>query len=106
MATKTVKKIKLDSKKTTKKAVATEPTKKSTKKISGAKAARVAASPATGLVRYIKGSWYELRQVRWPNRRATWGMTLAVIGFTLFFSVVILLLDGAFQWLFKEVLLK
>ncbi len=106
MATKTVKKIKLDSKKTTKKVAAAKPAKKSTKKISGAKAASLAVSPATGLIRYIKGSWYELRQVRWPNRKATWGMTLAVIGFTLFFSVVILLLDGAFQWLFKEVLLK
>ncbi len=105
MATKTVKKIKLSSKKTTKKSEVTTSTKK-VKKLSGSKAAKVAASPITGLVRYIKGSWYELRQVRWPNRKATWGMTLAVIGFTLFFSVIILLLDGAYQWLFKEILLK
>lgn len=106
MATKTVKKIKLSSKKTTKKSEVTTPVKKPGKKISGGKAAKVAASPITGLVRYIKGSWYELRQVRWPNRKATWGMTLAVIGFTLFFSVIILLLDAAYQWLFKEILLK
>ncbi len=106
MATKTVKKIKLSSKKTTKKSEVSTPAKKQGKKISGGKAAKAAASPITGLVRYIKGSWYELRQVRWPNRKATWGMTLAVIGFTLFFAVIILLLDAAYQWLFKEILLK
>ena len=106
MATKTVKKIKLDSKKTAKKAVATKTVKKTSKNSSNGRIIQVIASPITGLIRYVKGSWYELRQVRWPNRKATWGMTLAVLGFTLFFSVVILVLDAAFQWLFKEILLK
>ncbi len=54
---------------------------------------------------YVKGAWYELRQVRWPDRRATWGLTLAVIIFSLFFAAVILGLDAAFQYLFKEVIL-
>lgn len=56
--------------------------------------------------RYVVNSWRELKQVRWPNRRASWGLTLAVILFTVFFSIIILVLDGAFQLLFKEVLLK
>lgn len=60
----------------------------------------------TGPIGYVKGSWQELRQVRWPNRRATWSLTLAVIIFTMFFVGVILVLDAAFQYLFKEVLLK
>ena len=53
---------------------------------------------------YFKGAWYELRQVRWPNRRTTWGLTLAVIAFTVFFVTLILLLDLGFQWLFDQIL--
>lgn len=54
---------------------------------------------------YFKGAWVELRQVRWPNRRATWSLTLAVILFSIFFAVVILGLDYLFQYIFKEILL-
>jgi preprotein translocase subunit SecE len=55
---------------------------------------------------YFKGSWQELRAVRWPNRRSTWSLTLAVLGFTAFFVVLILLVDAGFQFLFKQVILK
>lgn len=54
--------------------------------------------------RYFKGAWSELRQVRWPDRKATWGMTGALIAFTLFFVVVILVLDFGFSELFKLIL--
>lgn len=54
---------------------------------------------------YFKGAWDELRQVRWPDRKATWSLTLAVIIFSLFFALVILGLDAVFSYLFKEVLL-
>lgn len=53
---------------------------------------------------YFKGAWVELRQVRWPNRRATWGLTLAVILFSLFFVVLILLLDSLFKYLFELII--
>jgi len=53
---------------------------------------------------YFKGAWFELRQVRWPTRRATWGLTLAVILFSAFFVVLILLLDFVFQYLFELIL--
>lgn len=46
---------------------------------------------------YFKGSWYELTQVRWPDRKATWGMTLAVILFTAFFVGLIIVLDYIFK---------
>lgn len=49
---------------------------------------------------YFKGAWYELKQVRWPDRKATWSMTLAVIIFTAFFVVLVLLLDAGFKYLF------
>ena len=53
---------------------------------------------------YFKGAWIELRQVRWPNRRATWALTLAVIVFSLFFLGFILLLDLLFKSLFELVI--
>jgi preprotein translocase SecE subunit len=62
-------------------------------------------SPWRAIGGYFAGSWHELRQVRWTNRRATWSLTAAVIMFSLFFAVLILGLDTLFNYLFKEVLL-
>lgn len=53
---------------------------------------------------YFKGAWQELRQVRWPNRRTTWGLTFAVLVFTAFFLVLIVLLDTTFKFLFEQIL--
>ncbi len=57
--------------------------------------------PLRAMKEYFKGSWYELRQVRWPDRATTWQMTGALIGFTVFISVIILLLDALFKYLFQ-----
>lgn len=65
----------------------------------------VLLTPFRGIGRYVLGAWHELRQVRWPNRKATWSLTGAVIAFSLFFAAVILGLDYVFQYLFKEILL-
>ena len=54
-----------------------------------------------GIGRYFKGAWIELKQVRWPTRKATWGLTLAVILFSVFFVVLILLLDAFFKFIFE-----
>ena len=53
---------------------------------------------------YFKGAWIELRQVRWTNRKATWSLTLAVILFTAFFFLLIVLLDFGFKELFNLIL--
>ena len=53
---------------------------------------------------YFKGSWTELRQVRWPNRKATWSLTIAVLAYTMFFVILIVLLDAAFKYLFDLIL--
>lgn len=55
----------------------------------------------TAMGEYFKGAWYELKQVRWPTRKATWGLTLAVMIFTAFFVTLIVLLDLGFQQLFE-----
>ena len=54
---------------------------------------------------YFVGAYRELRQVQWPNRRATWGLTLAVMVFTLVLAGFILGLDFGFEQLFKRILL-
>ena len=72
----------------------------------GDKLVRRTRNPFFAIWRYLKGSWYELRQVRWPDRRTTWAMTGALLLFTAFFVVVILLLDAGFQYLFNIILRK
>jgi preprotein translocase SecE subunit len=51
--------------------------------------------------RYIQGSWQELRVTKWPNRRATWSLTVAVIAFSIFFAALILSFDNLFKWLLE-----
>ena len=74
----------------------------------GLKPHKVAKEPSNwftkalfGIGRYFKGAWIELKQVRWPTRKATWGLTLAVILFSVFFVVLILLLDAFFKFIFE-----
>ena len=54
--------------------------------------------------RYFKGSWFEINQVRWPDRATTWQMTGALLAFTAFFVLVIILLDSIFKYLFEFIL--
>lgn len=62
--------------------------------------------PFVAIGRYLKESWHELRQVRWPNRKYTWKMVLAVIIYSAMFMVIISLLDLLFSWLFGLILGK
>lgn len=54
---------------------------------------------------YFSGAWRELQQVRWPDRRASWSLTLAVIAFSLFFAGLILGLDYVFNEFVRKVIL-
>ena len=65
----------------------------------------ILARPFVALGRYLRDSWRELRQVRWPNRKATWKMTLAVLVYCAIFIVFIMLLDALFAFIF-DLLLK
>ncbi|MDO4753025.1 MAG: preprotein translocase subunit SecE [Candidatus Saccharibacteria bacterium] len=60
--------------------------------------------PFVALGRYLRDSWREIRQVRWPNRKATWKMVLAVIIYTALFVAIISLLDIFFTWLFSLII--
>ena len=56
--------------------------------------------PFVYLGRYIRNSWREIRQVRWPSRKATWKLVLAIFVYTGIFIAIIMLLDALFTWLF------
>lgn len=61
-------------------------------------------NPLAAMGGYFKGAWQELRQVHWPTRRATWGLTGAVLLFSAFFVLFITLLDAGFKFLFEQIL--
>ena len=65
---------------------------------------RMIAKPFIALGRYIRDSWREIRQVRWPSRSATWKMVLAIFVYAGFFIILIMLLDALFTWLFNLLL--
>lgn len=69
-----------------------------------AKEKRQRRNPLSSIREYFVGAWKELRQVRWPDRRSTWGMTGALLIFTFMFIVAILLIDYGFSWLFKLIM--
>lgn len=55
-------------------------------------------------VGYFRGSFQEIRQVRWPNRKETWKMTLSVIVYVVILAVAIMLLDALLQFIFNKLL--
>jgi preprotein translocase SecE subunit len=86
------------------KPAAEKQTKKTVKEAATETEKRERRNPAAAIRDYFVGAWVELKQVRWPNRRATWGMTMAVLAFTAFFVVLILLLDALFKYVFQLIL--
>ena len=60
--------------------------------------------PFIAIGRYFKESWQEIRQVRWPNRKATWKMVLAVIIYAAIFVAFLMALDALFSLIFNQIL--
>ena len=82
---------------------ATKP-KKAGKKHKTPKFIRVVTKPFRAFGRYLRDSWGELRQVRWPSRKATWKLTLAVIVYCGILIAIIMGLDLLFTELFGWIL--
>lgn len=78
---------------------------KKVRKINAPTWLKVIGKPFFAIGRYIRSSWQELRITKWPNRRATWSLTVAVLVFALVFAALILLVDFGFEWLMKEIIL-
>ena len=106
-APKTVKKVKVGSSSTK----SAKPAKKTGKSVkidakatkAIAKAEKKAKEPKKE-GNYFKNAWLELRQVRWPSRKATWKMVAAIFIYTGIFIAIIMLLDALFTWLFGLIL--
>ena len=77
--------------------------KKATQK-DGGKKPFILIRPFVAFGRYLRDSWREIRQVRWPNRKATWKMVVAVLIYTALFVLMISLLDLFFTWLFSLII--
>lgn len=60
--------------------------------------------PLVYFFRYLRDSWREIRQVRWPSRKATWKLFFAILIYTLLFGAIIMLLDVFFTWLFNLII--
>ena len=58
----------------------------------------------TAPFRYIRDSWIEIRQVRWPNRKTTWGLVGAIFVYSAFFIILVMLLDALFNFIFSKIL--
>jgi preprotein translocase SecE subunit len=81
--------------------------KTSSKKV-GTKTKKPSKTSRTNPIRafgsYIKASFREIRLVKWPTRRETWAMTLAVVIYSLVIIAIVLLFDNIYDWLFKLVI--
>ena len=75
-----------------------------TKTASKSKNSKSRRNPLSAITGYFRGAWQEIKQVRWPDRRSTWGMVGALIVFTAALFLVIILLDYGFAWLFKLIM--
>lgn len=78
--------------------------KKAVKAKEGGKKPFILLRPFVAFGRYLRDSWRELRQVRWPNRKVTWKMVLAVFVYTALFILALVLLDILFDWVFSLIL--
>ncbi|MNH50241.1 preprotein translocase subunit SecE [compost metagenome] len=87
-----------------KQAVNSEKVSKRTPKKTTAPEKTETSNPLVAFGGYFKGAWTELKQVHWPTRKATWSLTFAVLAFTAFFIVLIVLLDAGFKLLFERIL--
>ncbi len=54
---------------------------------------------------FLKGAFYEVRQVSWPNRRETIRLTWAVFVFAIVFSIIIAGLDFVLDKIFRSIIL-
>ena len=98
---KSVEKVEKAVEKTEKSAKIEEKVEKTSKK---SKKTFILFRPFVALGRYIRDSWLEIRQVRWPSRKTTWKMLLAIFVYTALIVVVITLLDMLFTFLFNLII--
>jgi preprotein translocase SecE subunit len=55
---------------------------------------------------YFRNSFNELKEVKWPNRKQTVQLTLAVFAFAITFGAIITVVDYILDKIFKNILIK
>jgi preprotein translocase SecE subunit len=55
---------------------------------------------------YFRNSWRELKEVKWPGRKETAQLTLAVFTFAIIFGLIVTITDYGLDKVFKRILLK
>jgi preprotein translocase SecE subunit len=58
------------------------------------------------LVPYFRSSLVELKQVTWPDWKLSWRLTWAVLVFSVFFGVIVAIVDFGLDKLFKQLILN
>jgi len=102
----TRKKVVLKDKKSEKNAKKEARKQKREEKAKSGKKPFILFRPFCAIGRYFRDSWREIRQVRWPNRKTTWKMVIAVIIYAALFLILITLLDMLFSFIFNIILSK
>ena len=55
---------------------------------------------------YFRNSWREMKDVKWPDRKETTQLSVAVFIFAAIFAVIITIVDYGLDKVFKRILLK
>ena len=97
-------KVTVKAKKSENKKVRAEAKKAAKKAAREGKKVFILFRPFVALGRYIRDSFAEMRQVRWPDRKSTWKMTLSVIFYVILVATFIMLVDALFTFLFNQLL--
>lgn len=58
------------------------------------------------LPKYFRNSYKELRQVKWPGRRESWKLTLAVLTFALVFGFFVTIVDYGLDKVIKRIIFR
>lgn len=58
------------------------------------------------LISYFRSSLRELKLVTWPNWKLSWRLTWAVLVFSIFFGVIVAVVDFGLDKLFKQLILN
>ncbi len=58
------------------------------------------------LIKYFRSSFSELKLVTWPDWKKSWRLTWAVLVFSVFFGVILAIVDFGLDKLFKQLILN
>jgi preprotein translocase SecE subunit len=69
------------------------------------KAGKVLNKEVRFVPRFVRESWAEIKLVNWPTKGEAVQKTIAVFGFTIFFIIIVQILDELFSRIVKEIIL-